>query len=115
MNVSWFTDQKHSKKRKKERRHTRSITTGSARYPRRSCQDQPPRVAFPIRPCLPLLPQEVDPDAWLAHLHGRASLRHSDTGGNVKGDEQSYSVDRERRGHSVARLFDAPAHQFQVS
>ncbi len=80
----------------------------------RSCQDQPPRVAFPIRPCLPLLPQEVDPDAWLAHLHGRAYLRHIDTVGNVKVDEQSYYVGRERRGHSVARLFDAPAPQFQV-
>lgn len=80
----------------------------------RSCQDQPPRVAFPILPSLPPLPQEVDPDAWLAHLHGRAYLRHIDTGGNVKVDEQSYYVDRERRGHSVALLVDAPAHQFQV-
>jgi hypothetical protein len=80
----------------------------------RSCQDQPPRVAFPTLPSLPPLPQEVDPDAWLAHLHGRASLRHSETVGNVKVDEQSYYVGRERPGHAVARLFDAPARQFQV-
>jgi hypothetical protein len=63
---------------------------------------------------VPPFPQEVDPDAWLAQRHRRAYLRPSETGGNVKVDEPSSSVDRERRGHSVALLADAPAHPFQV-
>jgi len=31
----------------------------------RSCQNQPPRVAFPTLPVLPPLPEKVDPDRWL--------------------------------------------------
>jgi hypothetical protein len=80
----------------------------------RSCQDQPPCVAFPRLPSLPPLPQEVDADAWVERVHGRAYLRHIDTVGNVKVDEQSYYVGREHRGKPVALLVDAPTRQFEV-
>jgi hypothetical protein len=32
----------------------------------RTCQNQPPQVAFPDLPVLPRVPEQVDPDGWLA-------------------------------------------------
>jgi transposase InsO family protein len=40
-----------------------------------SCQNQPPRVAFPDLPARPPVPQTVDPDRWIDALDGKCYVR----------------------------------------
>jgi hypothetical protein len=39
-----------------------------------TCNNQPPRMAFPELPPLPSLPEHVDPDHWLQKVHGQVFL-----------------------------------------
>jgi hypothetical protein len=48
-----------------------------------SCRNQHLRVAFPSLPALPLLPDPVDPDAWLQALHGHTLARKIGSDGCV--------------------------------
>jgi hypothetical protein len=65
-----------------------------------SCGNQPPRVAFPHLPSLPALPFSVDPDAWLASIHGQHFVRKIRQNGTVRIAEGSYYVDLDRIGKS---------------
>jgi hypothetical protein len=58
----------------------------------RSCQDQPPPVAFPTLPKLPPLPDQVDPDRWLQSIHGHAFARRIGSDGCVEVDEEPYYI-----------------------
>lgn len=72
-----------------------------------SCDDQPPRVAFPHLPILPALPLSIDPDAWLASIHGQHFVRKVRQNGTVRLAEGSYYVDLERIGQYVDLCVDA--------
>ena len=72
-----------------------------------SCDNQPPRVAFPHLPRLPALPSAVDPDAWLAHIHGQHFIRKVRPNGTVRVAEGSHYVDLDRIGQYVDLGVDA--------
>src|SRR5690242_19649088 len=80
----------------------------------RSCKDQPPRVAFPTLPQLPPLPEQVDPDAWLQHLHGQAFARRIGADGCVDVDLEPYYIGRALAKHAVVLLVNAPEKRFDV-
>ncbi|MBI5958564.1 MAG: integrase, partial [Chloroflexi bacterium] len=79
-----------------------------------TCNNQPPRLAFPDLPSLPALPDQVDPDHWLAAVHGRRYQRRITSNGTIKIDNRAYYVKRDFRGQSVTILVDAAAHELVV-
>jgi transposase InsO family protein len=56
----------------------------------KSCQNRPPRVAFPQLPALPLLPVMVDPDCWLTALENEHFTRKVSSNGSVQLDKYTY-------------------------
>jgi hypothetical protein len=79
-----------------------------------SCGNQPPRVAFPHLPRLPALPSSVDPDAWLASIHGQHFVRKVRQNGTVRIAEGSYYVDLNRIGQYVDLCVDAHQQVFII-
>jgi hypothetical protein len=79
-----------------------------------SCHNQPPRVAFPELPSLPALPSLVDPDAWLADIHGQHFVRKVRQNGTVRIAEGSYYVDLDRIGQYVDLCVDAHQQVFVI-
>ncbi|MBO0792973.1 MAG: transposase, partial [Ktedonobacteraceae bacterium] len=80
----------------------------------RSCGNQPPRVAFPSLPALSMLPSSVDPDAWLASIHGQHFVRKVRQNGTVRLAEGSYYVDLDRIGQYVDLCVDAQQQAFVI-
>jgi hypothetical protein len=79
-----------------------------------SCGNGPPRVAYPDLPTLPALPEEVDPDAWLAHIHGQAFARRIQPNGTVEVDRRVYYIKHTLVGQQVVLLVNAPERMFEV-
>jgi transposase InsO family protein len=79
-----------------------------------SCGNQPPRVAFSSLPTLPALPSSVDPDAWLASIHGQHFVRKVRQNGTVRLAEGSYYVDLDRIGQYVDLCVDAQQQVFVI-
>jgi len=79
-----------------------------------SCGNQPPRRAFLNLPPLPPLPEIVDPNRWLAYVHGRPFKRRIDASGTVRLDKHRYYISRDLHGHTVLLQIDAPERQLQV-
>jgi hypothetical protein len=73
----------------------------------RSCGNQPPRVAYPIRPPLPKLSTTVQPNRWLQHFHQQAFMRLVGSDGCVELDLHTYSISQSLAGQPVAFLVDA--------
>lgn len=67
-----------------------------------SCGNRPPRVAFPILPELPAVPDLVDPDRWLRVNAGLHLVRLVRRDGTVRVDLKSYYVGRGLAGQHVA-------------
>lgn len=67
----------------------------------RACRNVPPRVAFPVLPVLPALPERVDPDAWLATLDQKMYLRHVGRDGCVDVDLATYYIGPQMAKHTV--------------
>ena len=80
----------------------------------RSCQNQPPRVAFPTLPVLPPLPEKVDPDRWLQSLHEQAFARRVSSDGCVDVDLEPYDIKQALAGTSVLLFVNAPQKVFEV-
>jgi hypothetical protein len=80
----------------------------------RACQNVPPRVAFPTLPVLPPVPQEVDPDRWLQHIHGKAFARTVRSDGSVTVDDIRYYVKQELAGQVINLIVDAPSKVFDL-
>jgi transposase InsO family protein len=100
---------------------TRLVTAEFARYyneerPHQglSCQDRPPRVAFPSLPALPPVPDWVDPDRWVDVIDGRIYARKVLADTSVKVDEAPYYLSRSLIGHSVTLRVDAAPREFVV-
>jgi len=80
----------------------------------RSCKNLPPRVAHPNLPTLPPLPDMVDPDRWLEHLHGQAFVRRIGSDGCVDVDLEPYYVRKALAGRSVAIFVNALEKRFDL-
>lgn len=79
-----------------------------------TCGNQPPRVAFPDLPPLPPLPQQVNPDRWLAKIHGKFYKRRIQPNGSVQIGKQYYYIRQRLKGQQVLLQVDAPAGQLKV-
>ena len=79
-----------------------------------ACANHPPFEAFPELPSLPHLPEQVNPDAWLTHYHGRVFKRRVGQNGAISVGNHDYYVNYALKGEKVGVLLDSPAHQFVV-
>jgi hypothetical protein len=79
-----------------------------------TCQNQPPRVAFPYSLDLPRLPALVDPDAWVSKLHGRCYTRRINSNGQVQIGKQSYYINKKLSGRYVVLRIDGQKRHFVV-
>jgi hypothetical protein len=80
----------------------------------RACGNVPPRVAFPVLPTLPALPERVDPDAWLATVDQKMDLRHVGRDGCVAVDLATYYIGPQMAGRTVLLQVEAQSRQFAV-
>jgi hypothetical protein len=74
----------------------------------RSCQNQPPRVAFPTLPVLPAVPETVDPDRWLQTIHGQAFARRIGSDGCVEVDQEPYYIKQASSRSGGSSLCERP-------
>lgn len=79
-----------------------------------TCNNQPPRRAFPDLPARPSLPSHIDPDHWLVALQGRRYHRRVTSNGTIKIDNHRYYVKHELRGQSVTVVVDIVARELLV-
>lgn len=77
-----------------------------------TCNNQPPREAFPHLPKLPPLPDLVDPDHWLEKIDGNFYKRRIQANGSVQIGKQYYYIRQKLRGHQVLLKVDAINRQF---
>lgn len=80
----------------------------------RGLGNQPPRVAFPTLPTRPPLPALVDPDRWLASIHGQAFARTVQPNGSVVINHRSYYVKQSLAGRKVVLVVNAQDARFEV-
>lgn len=83
----------------------------------RRCANQPPARALAAHPALaqlPALPTEVDPDAWLRQIQGRAYPRRLDANGSFQLDGRTYYVKAALAKHTVLAQLDAFAREVVV-
>ncbi len=71
-------------------------------------------MAFPALPKLPPLPDVVDPDAWLSHVHGQHFIRKVRQNGTVRIAEGSYYIHMNMIGQYVDLSVDAHEQVFVV-
>lgn len=79
-----------------------------------TCENQPPRVKFPERPCLPPVPDTVDPDCWLLSQSGKTYRRKLDSKGCFQLGNQVYYVQQKRRGQVVVIWVDGQKKTLHV-
>ena len=79
-----------------------------------SCQNLPPRVAFPTVPPLPRVPTTVDADRWLHVYDGHAFVRKVAAKGHVVVDDVPYYMPVALLRQHVALRVDAALGQFVV-
>jgi len=79
-----------------------------------TCDNQPPRMAFPDLPTLPLLPEQVDPDHWLEKIHGQFYKRRIQANGSVQIGKHHYYIRQALKGRQVLLQVDAVDRQFKV-
>ena len=76
--------------------------------------DQPPAYRLVQAGLLPRLPEQVDPDAWLAFYDKRAYRRHVDSSGTIQLWKYSYYVGLAFANQTVLVRLDAPQRQIHV-
>nr|BBH91748.1 hypothetical protein KTC_64990 [Thermosporothrix sp. COM3] len=80
----------------------------------RACGNRPPREVFPSLPQQPRLPEQVDPDAWLHAMNGRAFVRRVKVDGRMIVEHQPYYVKQALAGQTVALVVEAHTRQFAI-
>ena len=65
-------------------------------------------------PALPRLPERVDPDRWLAAVHGRRFVRQVRRDGSILVAEATYYVKQALAGHQVVVEVDAHARTLVI-
>ncbi len=81
----------------------------------RSCNNQPPRVAFPELPALPSLPLVVGPDSWLGAIDGEHFSRKVRSDGSISVDKYDYYLGRELAGEYVLVKVDGAKKELVVA
>lgn len=79
-----------------------------------SCGNRPPRVAFPLLPTLPRLPERVDPNHWLLFCHGKRLKRRINGNGSIQVGKYHYYIQHKLKGHYVVLIVEAQQQQYQV-
>jgi len=79
-----------------------------------SCDNVPPRVAFPTLPLLPKVPAIVDADRWLHTYDGHSFVRRVQRGGQVMVADVPYYIKATLAKQQVAFRVDAATGQFVV-
>jgi len=79
-----------------------------------ACQNQTPDEAFPVLPELPSIPETVDPDHWLQHVHGRVYRRRVTSNGTIMVDKHVYYTGQNHAKQQVTVHVDAHNQQFFV-
>lgn len=79
-----------------------------------SCDNQPPRRAFPTLPPRPSVPALVDPDRWLSALDGQRYVRKVQATTEVKLDSQRYYVSQAFVGQQVTLVVHAAERMLVV-
>jgi len=72
-----------------------------------ACDNQPPRVAFPMLPSRPPVPVTIDPDRWIAALDGHAYMRKVRQDTSVTIGASSYYTAQALVGQYVTLRIDA--------
>src|SRR5258707_7144699 len=80
----------------------------------RSCGNRPPRVAFPLLPELPPVPDVVNPDRWLQVSDGLHLVRTVRRNGCVSVDLKNYYVGQALAGQRVALHLSAKTRSLLV-
>jgi hypothetical protein len=80
----------------------------------RSCGNQPPRVACQQFATLPAVPEMVDPDRWLVHLHKHAFARTIRADGKLTINRLDYYVSRNLAGQRVTCWVNAAEKGFDI-
>lgn len=73
----------------------------------RSCNNQPPRQAFPTLPGRPQVPELVDPDRWIDALDGKCYVRKVRADSSVQLDSQRYYASQALVGQHVTLVIHA--------
>jgi Integrase core domain len=71
-----------------------------------ACGNRPPRVAHPELPALPRVPDVVNADGWLRHLHGQHLVRQVNRHGSVTVNLAHYYLSRSLAGQRVTLRID---------
>lgn len=77
-----------------------------------ACNNRPPAVAFPNLPALPPVPQQVDPDAWLRHYHGKLFKRKVNANGIISVGRHTYYLGYKLAKEVVGVNLDAKLRVF---
>jgi len=80
----------------------------------RSCENRPPRTAFPSLPILPHPPELIEVDGWLGRLDGFHMERKINAQGMIHLDLRSYYVDLHRAGQRVTLEIQAASRSMLV-
>ena len=81
----------------------------------RSCNNQPPRVAFPNLPALRGIPLLVDPDRWVNEIDGNRYVRRVNANGSVSVDKHRYYVGKSLAGQYVSVQVNAASRELSFS
>ena len=79
-----------------------------------ACGNRPPFEAFPTLPSLPHVPQQVDPDAWLAPYHLQVFGRRVGRNGMLAVGRHNYYVGYAHAGARVSVILDAKGCVFRI-
>jgi hypothetical protein len=77
------------------------------------CGNRPPYEAFPELPCLPTIPQTIDPDLWLLSYHNRLFKRRINSTGRVQIDKDRDYIGRDLAGRYIVGKLDAHRGAFE--
>lgn len=80
----------------------------------RSCNNQPPRLAFASLPPRPSIPQVVDPDHWIVALQGQRYVRKVRRNTSVSIDTVPYYISQALVGKYVTLRIEASDRTFVV-
>jgi transposase InsO family protein len=72
-----------------------------------ACGNQPPRVAFPVLPARPAVPEMVDSDRWISAMDGKQYVRKVQRDTSVTVGTGRYYVTQSLRGQEVTLQIDA--------
>ena len=79
-----------------------------------TCDNQPPRLAFPDLPSLPPLPDFIQPNQWLNWTDGKRFKRRVNSNGSVKIGKYAYYIKRTCASQLVSLKVNASERLFEV-